>query len=53
MEGVPVFGATKFGDILGTPDFMAPEQTIDSSAADIRADIYSLGCTLYWPALPG
>jgi eukaryotic-like serine/threonine-protein kinase len=47
-EGVPIFGATKFGDILGTPDFMAPEQTLDSSTADIRADIYSLGCTFYY-----
>lgn len=47
-EGVAVFGATKFGDILGTPEFMAPEQTFDSSTADIRADIYSLGCTFYY-----
>jgi serine/threonine protein kinase len=45
---VPIFGATKLGDILGTPDFMAPEQTMDSSTADIRADIYSLGCTFYY-----
>lgn len=48
VEGAPIFGATKFGDILGTPDFMAPEQTLDSSSADIRADIYSLGCTFYY-----
>jgi serine/threonine protein kinase len=41
-------GLTRLGDILGTPDFMAPEQVVDSSQADIRADLYSLGCTLYY-----
>ncbi len=34
--------------ILGTADFIAPEQTMNSSAVDIRADIYSLGHTLYF-----
>ena len=35
-------------NVVGTADFIAPEQTRDSSAVDIRADIYSLGGTLYY-----
>ena len=34
--------------MLGTPDFIAPEQISDAPRADIRADIYSLGWTLYY-----
>jgi serine/threonine protein kinase len=41
-------GITHAGQMLGTPHYIAPEQTLDAQAADIRADIYSLGCTLYF-----
>lgn len=47
-DGLSMSTLTQEGSVLGTPEFLAPEQAINPLTVDIRADIYSLGCTWYY-----
>lgn len=47
MDGVHSSENTIAGQVVGTADYVAPEQVNDSRSVDVRADIYALGCTLF------
>ncbi len=47
-DGTANTSLTQAGGIVGTMDYMPPEQALDSTAIDHRVDTYSLGCSLYF-----
>ena len=48
VDGDPLTAGSISHVVLGTADYLAPEQAVDSSAVDARADVYSMGATLYF-----
>jgi serine/threonine protein kinase len=47
-DAVSIEELTRSGEMMGSVDYLPPEQARDASSVDARADIYALGCTLYY-----